>query len=33
MTGIKIAILIWIVAAIFSIVVYKRENDDFEDDL
>lgn len=33
MTGIKIAILIWIVAVLFSIVVQIRENDDFDDDM
>lgn len=33
MTGIKIAILIWIVAVLFSIVVQIREDDDFDDDL
>ena len=33
MTGIKIAILIWIVAVLFSIVVQIREDDDFDDDM
>ncbi len=33
MTGIKIAILIWIVAVLFSIVVQIRENDDLDDDM
>lgn len=33
MTGIKIAVLIWIVAVLFSIVVQIRENDDFDDDM
>ena len=33
MTGIKIAVLIWIVAVLFSIVVQIRENDDFNDDM
>jgi hypothetical protein len=32
MTGIKLAILIWIVAVLFSIVVYKRD-DESDDDL
>lgn len=33
MTGIKIAILIWIVAVLFSIVVHIREDDSDHDDL
>lgn len=33
MTGIKIAFVVWLIAAIVSIVVYKRNDDDFDDDL
>lgn len=33
MTGIKLAVLIWIVAVLFSIVVHIRDDDDFDDDL
>lgn len=33
MTGIKIASVVWLIAAIVSIVVYKRDDDHFDDDL
>lgn len=33
MTGIKLAVLIWIVAVLFSIVVYTRDDNDFDDDV
>lgn len=33
MTGIKIAAVVWLIAAIVSIVVYIRDIDDFDDDL
>lgn len=33
MTGIKIAAVVWLIAAIVSIVVYIRDRDDFDDDL
>lgn len=33
MTGIKIAVLIWIVAVMFSIVVHIREDESDHDDL
>lgn len=32
MTGIKIAILIWIVAVLFSIVVHTRDDESDRDD-
>lgn len=33
MTEIEFAIMIWIVAVLFSIVMQTREDDDFDDDL
>ena len=33
MAGIKIAAVIWLIAAIVSLVVYIRRDDDFDDDL
>lgn len=33
MTGIKIAVLIWVVAVLFSIVVRTREDESDHDDL
>lgn len=33
MTGIKLAVLIWIVAVLFSIVVHTRDDNDFDDDV
>lgn len=33
MTGIKIAFVVWLIAAVVSTVVYIRNKDDFDDDL
>ncbi len=33
MTGIKIAVVVWMIAAVVSIVVHIRSNDGSEDDL